>query len=88
MAEYTAYFNTTASASITADVPGNVAADGPEAISEWIYEHEEFPTLCAHCSGWGKPYSLELAEWDAVGAGSNEKDPGVAYVTDADGNAV
>lgn len=88
MTKYTAYFNTHASASITADVPDDVAAEGPGAISEWILENGSFPALCAQCSGWDQPYSLDLAEWETDGTGSDGKDAGVASVTDADGNTV
>lgn len=53
----------TGSAGATVDVVTDET--DPEVIAELAYE-EEFPTLCSHCSGWGRPYSLEIPddEWE------------------------
>jgi hypothetical protein len=87
MAKYTAYFTTTASMTLVAEVPDDVAAEGPEEISEWIMSNSRSATLCAQCSGWGQPYSLDLAEWEPETHGEGER-KGLAYVTDADGGEV
>lgn len=88
MAKYTAYFSTSASASVTAEVPDEVAAEGAEAISEWIFNNGSFPSPCAHCGGWDQPYSLDLGEWETDTTGSDGKDSGRAYVTGPDGSEV
>lgn len=87
MAEYTAYFITTASAAIKADVPDDVAAEGAEAISEWICSNRGMPRLCAQCSGWGQEYNVDLGEWEPETHAAGEHD-GAACVSDADGNDV
>lgn len=87
MAKYAAYFKTGASAVITADVPDDVAAEGAEAISEWISVNASFPSLCAQCIGWNQGYSMDLGEWEPEEHDSGEH-KGTAYVTDADGNEV
>ena len=86
MAKYTAYFNTGASTSVTAEVPDEVAAEGAEAISEWIFNNGSFPSLCAQCSGRDQPYSLDLGEWEPETTGADGKDSGLAYVTGPDGS--
>lgn len=87
MTKYTAYFRTEASMSITADVPDDVAADGAEAISEWIIANGRSASVCAPCSGWGQPYSLDLGEWEPEEHGEGEH-KGMSYVTGPDGSDV
>lgn len=87
--KYTAHYETIASATITLDVPDDVAAGGAEAIQEWIWTHApERVGICAKCSGWGQDaVSLELGEFEPTDHGKGPLE-GLAYVTDADGNAV
>jgi hypothetical protein len=87
MAKYTAYFRTEASMTVTADVPDDVAADGPEAISEWIKANGSSASICARCSGWGQPYGLELGDWEPEVHDTGEH-KGMSYVTDPDGGEV
>lgn len=52
----------TGSASATVDVETDET--DPEVIAELAYQ-EDFPTVCAQCSGWGRSYSLEIPdEWE------------------------
>jgi hypothetical protein len=88
MKKYTAHLYTTASATITADVPDDVAKQGAEAISEWIEMNApDSPTLCAQCSGWGRKVSLDLGDFETV---VNETGPNkdLAFVTDENGNEI
>ncbi|MFC1420789.1 hypothetical protein [Streptacidiphilus cavernicola] len=87
MTKFTAFFQTTASAAVTADVPDDVAAQGAEAISEWIWEHGELPTPGAQASGWGQPWSLDLGEWE-IESHADGQHEGLAYVMDEDGNEI
>jgi len=84
MPKFTAHFETTASASLTMDVPNDVAADGPEAIAEYIYANhpDAMPSVCAQCSGWGKAFSLDLGDFETTVHEDGEH-KGTAYVTDA-----
>lgn len=85
MPKYTAYFETTATASVTIDVPDGMT--DPEQIAEYAYEHGEMPRLCAQCGGWGRPFSMDLGEWETSEHGDGPH-KGTALVTDADGNEI
>lgn len=87
MTKYTAYFRTGASMTITADVPDDVAAEGPDAISEWISANGPSASICAQCSGWGQPYGLEIGDWETEFHNEGEH-KGMSYVTDPDGGEV
>jgi len=85
---YTAYLYTTASATLTMEVPDDVAAQGAEAISEYIeMNHSDGLSICAQCSGWGRKASLDLGDFETV-----QRDDagykGVALITDANGENV
>jgi hypothetical protein len=58
MAKYTVYLTATASTSVEVD-----AEDRDDAIEKALSAN--MPTICAQCSGWGREYSLEIADnWD------------------------
>lgn len=67
MAKYRVHLKTYASTSVTVE-----ADDESDAIDK-AYD-ESLPTICAHCAGWGKEYSLELGdEWEpSVGPNESE----------------
>lgn len=70
MAKYRVYYTTTASSTVVVE-----AADESEA-RERAEDEFEFPSLCAQCAGWGRSYSLDLAEWEQVedGGGVERED--------------
>lgn len=63
MAEYKVYLVTTASATITVDIPDDTPKD---EIIETAYDaaYDVVPELCAQCAGWKQEHDLELGEWD------------------------
>jgi excinuclease UvrABC ATPase subunit len=62
MSEYLAYFTTTASVAVRID------ADSPEEAQEKADDFNDFPGLCAHCSGWGQRLGIELSDvWEQDG---------------------
>jgi len=88
MAEYTAHLFTYASATIRMEVPDDVAAQGPEEISDWIMANSpDGPSICAQCSGWSRKASLDLGDFEPVQR-DDAPHKGVAMVTDASGNYV
>ena len=57
----------------------SVEADSADEASEAAFA-EGFPHLCAQCSGWNKPWNLEISEdpagWDLdIESGVREADP-------------
>lgn len=63
MAKYRVSMQTVATTVIEVEVPDDVT--DPEEIAERAYEEGTFPTICAHCSGWGKDHNLDLGdEWE------------------------
>ena len=70
MPKYRLTFTNIASASIDIDTDET----DPEAIVEAAYDNADFPTLCAHCAGWGSGYELALGdEWQVIN--NNHDDP-------------
>ena len=80
MPKYRVYLTTTASAAVDIEVPDDVT--DPDEIAELAWSESEFPTLSAQASGWGRPWSLDLGEWEA------DIVDGIPYVTDEDGEQV
>ena len=65
MATRTVHFTTTASLSVDVDVPDDLdEAEAREKAIELAYD-EAPGGVCAQCSGWGRSFSLDLAEWEA-----------------------
>jgi hypothetical protein len=64
VAKYTVYMQTTASAAVTVEVDDDLA--GEEALQQALdLAYDAVPSeVCAQCSGWGKNYSLDLADWE------------------------
>lgn len=71
---------TRASATVEVDVPEEDIAAVAEDLGilpqdvtigdllDLVYEKIVHPSICAQCSGWGKPHSLELgSEWEIDG---------------------
>ena len=59
MARYRVYFETTASCTVEVD------ADDEDAAIDKAYD--EIPSgVCAQCSGWGQPWSLDFGELDLI----------------------
>jgi len=56
MSTFRIYFNTGASASVT------VEADDLDAAIDAAYALVP-RNVCAQCGGWGRPYALDLGEW-------------------------
>ncbi len=58
------YLTTTASLTITVNVPDDLDADDArEAAIEKAFE--EMPRdICGQCTGWRTPWSRELGEWE------------------------
>ena len=55
--KYQVLFTTTANYVVTVD------SESPDTAVEKAYEL--LPSgVCAHCSGWGRNYSLDFGEWD------------------------
>lgn len=75
MAKYRVYLETTASLTVTVDVPDNL--DGDEAsIAAIEAAYEELPrSICANCSGWGEPWSRDLGEWEIAQDGEGNETP-------------
>lgn len=59
MAKYRVYLETTAELFVT------VEADDPEEATERAFELAP-SEVCAQCSGWGQPWSLDLGELDVA----------------------
>lgn len=65
MAKYRVNLTAFANLNITVEVPDDLSSE--EARGAAIEEaHQNAPNLCAHCSGWGKKYGLELGEWEVA----------------------
>ena len=67
MKKYRVFFETGASLSIDVELSDEeIEATGGDPLAasiEKAYDH--LPgDVCAHCSGWGKKYSLDLGEWE------------------------
>jgi hypothetical protein len=72
MAKFTVYLTQTVSTSVEVE-----ADDREEAIEQALQSDAMPPGLCAYCSGYGRPWNMDMAgDWD------------VSEVTDADGNEV
>jgi hypothetical protein len=57
MTSYSVHLETVASFSVTVE-----AEDAEDAIEQAF---DLTPSgVCAHCSGWGKKWSMDLGEWD------------------------
>jgi hypothetical protein len=82
MAMYTAYFTTSASAAVSADIPDEIAADGPDAISEWIAVNVGTTTLCHQCA------HIDLGDWETVTVHDAAADSDIAEVTGPDGQTL
>lgn len=59
--------NTIAEIIVTVDVPQDVQdqfAGDDDGLREWVIEQaiDNSPSLCAHCVGFGKQYSISLGE--------------------------
>ncbi|MEV1013828.1 hypothetical protein AB0I89_24045 [Micromonospora sp. NPDC049801] len=64
MAKYRVYMETTASMTVTVEVDDNLSEDeAREAAIEKAYD-EAPRDVCAQCSGWNQPWSLDLGEWE------------------------
>jgi len=65
MRKYTVLYTATASTIV------EVEAEHENEAREIADEQVQFPSLCAHCSGWGANRSLnsgiELSEWEPGG---------------------
>jgi hypothetical protein len=65
--KYRVYLSTVASLTVTVDLPDNVDPDeAPEQAIEKAFDEAKRRDLCAHCSGWGQKWSLDLADWDVA----------------------
>ena len=64
MAKYRVFLETTASISIAVEVPDGLDEDAArEAAVDKAFDEQ--PTdVCAKCSGWGQPWSLDFGEWE------------------------
>jgi len=60
------FLSTTVDAAVTVDIPD----DTPEGDIERVAIEEAFEvfpaSVCAQCSGWGQPWSIELGEFDPI----------------------
>jgi hypothetical protein len=75
MPKYRVYLQAVASTSIEVE-----AADKDEAYE--LATSGDLPTICAHCSGWGRSQNLDLSEvWEIPG---DDVEQGVEEVTSAD----
>lgn len=64
MAKHTVYMTTTASLSVQVEVDDALdPGEARERAIEAAYEGAPHD-VCAQCSGWGRPWSLNLGEWD------------------------
>jgi len=60
--KFTVYFSTTASTAI------EIEADSAEEAQEKADEIQDFPSICAQCSGWGSDHNLDLSDvWEQDG---------------------
>ena len=69
MTKYRVYLRTVASTGVTVDIvtDGLDAEETREMAIEAAFAGE-LPTLCGHCSGWRKDFTLELGDdWDVDG---------------------
>jgi len=73
MPKYRVYLTTTASATVY------VEAENPDDAIDLAYE--EGPAgICAHCSGWGQNWSVDLGEW-----GTDDQAPQGEVVEEVEG---
>jgi hypothetical protein len=64
MAKYRVYLTTGASVAVDVEVDDSL---DPEEARDKAYDEafQEAPSgVCAHCSGWGQPWGLDLGEWE------------------------
>ena len=62
---YRVHFHAGASASVTVTVDELDDADETrEAAIEAAYEAMGDQYICASCTGWGKPWSMDLGDWE------------------------
>ncbi|WP_107768493.1 hypothetical protein [Nocardioides terrigena] len=62
MPEFIAYYTTAASVAVTLE------ADTADEAQEKADEFNDFPGLCAQCSGWGQRLGVELSDvWEQDG---------------------
>jgi hypothetical protein len=80
MAKYRIYVTTTASGTVDIEVPDDVT--DPTEIVERAFDEGEFPSLSAQGTGWGRPWSMDLGDWEI------ETENGIPYVTDENGEQV
>jgi hypothetical protein len=74
MAQYRVYLEATASMTVTVEVDDK-GKDFEQIEEEAIAK--AFDTaprdVCAQCSGWGQPWSLDFGEWESLDEGAMEK---------------
>lgn len=59
--KFTAYFTTDASVAVS------IEADSVDDAQEKADEFDDFPSLCAQCSGWGQRLGIDLGDWEQDG---------------------
>lgn len=75
MSKYRVYLGTGASLTVTVEIADDVDPD--EAKEQAIEKAFDIApsSVCAQCSGWGQPYSLDLGEWDIEKYNDKEVEP-------------
>lgn len=60
MSKYTLYFTQTMSTSV------QIEADSLDDALDAAYDSDQMPTgICAQCSGWGQPWSVDTSDsWE------------------------
>lgn len=62
----TVYLETTASFTVTVEIPDDTPEEKIDAIAIDAACNEAPSSVCAQCAGWGQNWGMDLGEWEAT----------------------